>query len=72
MTAMPVISTLTIWRTRWIVSIFIVENDSWEKLEKDLDRCISTSNPRRYYSLLGLMCKAAKSLIEVLIWDAKV
>lgn len=24
---------------------FIVENDSWEKLEKDLDRCISTSNP---------------------------
>lgn len=36
---------------------FTVENDSWEKLEKDLDRCIATSNPCRYYSPSGLMCE---------------
>lgn len=43
---------------------FIVENDSWEKLEKDLDRCISTSNPCRYYSPLGLMCKDCEIIVS--------
>ena len=43
--------------TRLATSLYLTPLDNWEKLEKDLDRCISTSSPCRYYSPSGLMCE---------------
>lgn len=48
----------TIQGTRLATSLYLTPLDNWEKLEKDLDRCISTSSPFRYYSPSGLMCEA--------------
>lgn len=47
----------TIQGIRLATSLYLTPLDNWEKLEKDLDRCISTSNICRYYSKDGLMCK---------------
>lgn len=47
----------TIQGIRLATSLYLTPLDNWEKLEKDLDRCISTSNICRYYSKAGLMCK---------------
>lgn len=62
----------TIQGTRLAISLYLTPLDNWEKLEKDLNRCISTSDICRYYSKAGLMrkdCEINESGHN--IWDAK-
>ena len=47
----------TIQGTHLATSLYLTPLDNWEKLEKDLDRCISASDICRYYSTSGLMCE---------------
>lgn len=42
---------------RLAAGLYLTPLDNWEKLEKDLDGCVSTSNICRYYSKAGLICK---------------
>lgn len=47
----------TIQGIRLAASLYLTPLDNWEKLEKDLDRCISTSDTCSYCSKAGIMCK---------------
>lgn len=42
------------------IYLYITPPDSWEKLEKDLDRCIEESDPCRYFSTRGSCSTCAR------------
>lgn len=37
-------------------SLYLIPHDSWEKLEEDLNRCISGNDLCRYFSKSGMCC----------------
>lgn len=37
-------------------SLYLIPHDSWEKLEEDLDKCISDNDSCRYFSKSGMCC----------------
>lgn len=41
---------------RFISQMYLTQQDSWKKLEEDLDKCISNNDSCCYYSKSGMCC----------------
>ena len=41
---------------RFISQMYLTQQDSWKKLEEDLDKCISNDDSCYYYSKSGMCC----------------
>lgn len=42
--------------SKFVSQMYLVQPDSWEKLEEDLDRCISGNDSCNYFSKSGRCC----------------
>lgn len=40
----------------FVSQMYLIQPDSWKKLEEDLDRCISDNNLCNYFSKSGMCC----------------